>query len=460
MTKKWKQLGITLLLSICVTVGNACTSRVFAQGQDQDLNKPVRDKWALIVGISKFKNSNVPSLKFASKDALDFYNYLIKEGNFKPDHVRVLLDEQATRQRIMSELGNKFLHPLAKKDDLVVLYFSTHGSPAQLDGEGKNFLVAYDSEPDELWASGIEMQQILENVNSRIHADRALLVLDACHSGNINPNTKDGKGLYRAANIDPNAMTLGTGKMVLCSSSPEEASWESKRYQNGVFTRNLLEGLRAKGANTPMSDAFDVMCSNISNEVQEDRPGVRQTPALNSKWQGNGMILAVRPAAPQLIPQTVSDLLPPDSIAIMRGGKSGVGGQNNNVAFATRLSNAPSDQKTNLASPQKLVLTWKYFSNVENPDKAYTSACEAGDANFNNVEFLFNKAKINIQRQKWSAAEQQLKNALIDDPNRWDFYLARAYCYYKMKRNALAMSDLENAKFKNPTLPRDIEFGD
>jgi len=457
MGKNWKQLGITLLLSMCVTLGGACTSSVSAQ--ETDLNKPVRDKWALVVGISKFKNGNIPSLKFASKDALDFYNYLIKEGNFKPDHVRVLLDEQATRQRIMSELGNKFLHPLAKKDDMVVLYFSTHGSPAQLDGEGKNFLVAYDSEPDELWASGIEMQQILENINSRIHADRALLVLDACHSGNINPNTKDGKGLYRAANIDPSAMTLGTGKMVLCSSSPEEASWESKRYQNGVFTRNLLEGLRTKGANTAMSDAFDIMCSNISNEVQEDRPGVKQTPALNSKWQGNGMILAVRPSAPQLVPQTVSDLLPPDSIAIMRGGKHGVGGQNQNAAFTTSMSNAP-DQKNSIASPQKMVLSWKYFSNVENPDKAYTAACEAGDAHFNNVEFLFNKAKINIQRQKWSAAEQQLKNALIDDPNRWDFYLARAYCYFKMKRNGLAMSDLENAKFKNPTLPRDIEFGE
>ncbi len=456
MGKNWKQLGISLILSLCLTVIAGGDSRVFAQ--EQDFNKPVRDKWALIVGISKFKNSNIPSLKYASKDALDFYNYLIKEANFKPDHVRVLLDEQATRQRIMSELGNKFLAPLAKQDDLVVLYFSTHGSPAQSDIKGKNFLVAYDSEPDELWASGIEMQHVLDDINDRICAERALLVLDACHSGSIDPNKKDGKGLYRAANIDTSAMALGKGKMVLCSSSPDEASWESKRYQNGIFTKNLLDGLRSKGQDTPMSEAFDVMCSKISDEVQEDRPGVRQTPALNSKWQGNGMILAVRPSAPQAVPQTVSELLSPDSIAIMRGGRQGVGGQNANAAFTTSISN--STQKTNLASPQKLVLSWKYFSNVENPDKAYQSACEAGDAHFNNVEFLFNKAKINIQRQKWSAAEQQLKNALIDDPNRWDFYLARAYCYYKMKRNALAMSDLENAKFKNPTLPREIEFGE
>lgn len=456
MGKNWKQLGITLFLSLCL--GFAASSNSIVCAQEPELNKPIRDKWALVVGISKFKNGSIPTLKYASKDALDFYNYLVKEANFKPDHVRVLLDEQATRQRIMSELGNKFLAPLAKQDDLVVLYFSTHGSPAQLDVKGKNFLVAYDSEPDELWASGIEMQHVLDDINDRITAERALLVLDACHSGNINPNTKDGKGLYRAANIDTTAMPLGKGKMVLCSSSPDQASWESKRYQNGVFTKNLLEGLRCKGSNTPMSEAFDVMCSSISNEIQEDRPGVLQTPAMNSKWQGNGLILAARPAAPQTVPQTVSDLLPPDSIAIMRGGRHGVGGQNANTAFTTSMSN--SEQKTSLASPDKLVLSWKYFSNVENPDKAYQSACEAGDAHFNNVEFLFNKAKINIQRQKWSAAEQQLKNALVDDPNRWDFYLARAYCYYKMKRNGLAMSDLETAKFKNPTLTRNIEFGD
>src|SRR5262249_46174433 len=96
------------------------------------INKPVRDKWALLVGISNFEDAKVPHLKFGCKDAQDFYQYLIHEGNFAPDHVRILLDSQATQRRIMSELGSKYLARLAKPDDLIVVFFSTHGSPSQM----------------------------------------------------------------------------------------------------------------------------------------------------------------------------------------------------------------------------------------------------------------------------------------------------------------------------------------
>ncbi len=74
------------------------------------------------------------------------------EGNFAPDHIRLLLDEKATQRRIMSELGSKFLARLAKPDDLIFLFFSTHGSPSQMDIRGKNYIVAYDSEPEDLFA--------------------------------------------------------------------------------------------------------------------------------------------------------------------------------------------------------------------------------------------------------------------------------------------------------------------
>ncbi|MCA9804844.1 MAG: hypothetical protein KC777_22900, partial [Cyanobacteria bacterium HKST-UBA02] len=34
-------------------------------GETKVTNTPVRDKWALIVGISKFKNKDIPTLKYA-----------------------------------------------------------------------------------------------------------------------------------------------------------------------------------------------------------------------------------------------------------------------------------------------------------------------------------------------------------------------------------------------------------
>ncbi len=147
------------------------------------VNRPLSDKWALVVGISNFQNQEIPKLVYAAKDARDFAEYLIKDAGFSPDHVRLLVDEKATERRVMSELGNKFLARVARPDDLVVLYFSTHGSPAQMDLRGRNYIVAFDSDPQDLYATGIQMDQVLESIQSRVLSDRVLVLLDACHSG-------------------------------------------------------------------------------------------------------------------------------------------------------------------------------------------------------------------------------------------------------------------------------------
>ncbi|PWU01951.1 MAG: hypothetical protein C5B53_02255 [Candidatus Melainabacteria bacterium] len=275
-----------------------------------DVNKPIRDKWALIVGIGNFGSQEIPHLKYATKDARDLYNYLIHEANFAPDHVRLLLDEKATQRRIMSELGSKYLARLAKPDDLIFLFFSTHGSPSQMDIRGKNYIVAYDSDPEDLFATGIEMQKILESIQSRVLSDRVLLVLDACHSGGVNP---DAKGMTRIGNFDAEELAEGCGQMVICSSQPDQQSWESKRYQNGVFTKSLLDGLHKAGPKAPLSKAFGTMEQLVQDEVREDHPGARQTPIMHSKWNGNDLVLAVPASNPEKIPPTVASELEPDS---------------------------------------------------------------------------------------------------------------------------------------------------
>ncbi|MBX9694937.1 MAG: caspase family protein, partial [Cyanobacteria bacterium] len=200
-------------------------------GATQAVNRPVRDKWALIVGISDYQNKDIPRLKYASKDARDFRDYLVNEANFAPDHVRLLLNEQATQRRVLSELGTKFLARVAKPDDMVVLFFSSHGSPAQADIRGQNFIVASDTDPEDLYTTGIEMDKVVDSIKSRILSDRVLLVLDACHSGAVRTNSK---GLYYKGNFDAEQLAQGTGQLVICSSEPNQQSWESKRYENGI----------------------------------------------------------------------------------------------------------------------------------------------------------------------------------------------------------------------------------
>ena len=94
-----------------------------------DGNSVVKDKWALVIGISKFANPQY-NLKYAAKDAQDFYNYLVTDGNFKKDHVLLLLNENATRRNIMSAFGDKFLPAVCREGDMFTIYISTHGTPA------------------------------------------------------------------------------------------------------------------------------------------------------------------------------------------------------------------------------------------------------------------------------------------------------------------------------------------
>ncbi|MBS2004865.1 MAG: caspase family protein, partial [Cyanobacteria bacterium SZAS LIN-5] len=141
---------LVIILLLCVTnVGPA-----FAL-EDDAYNTPVADKWALIVGVSKFKNEKL-NLRWAAKDAQDFYQYLISKGQFAPDHVKLLTDEQATEKEIVSELGGKWLPHVAAPDDLVVIFISSHGSPAYMDTAGVNYILAHDSDPDDLYTTALE----------------------------------------------------------------------------------------------------------------------------------------------------------------------------------------------------------------------------------------------------------------------------------------------------------------
>jgi len=415
-------------------------------------SQPVHDKWAIVVGISKFEKPDVPGLKYSAKDARDFYDYLIKEANFAPDHVRLILDEKASRRRILSELDNMFLGRVARPDDLIVLFFSTHGSPAQLDKMGKNFIVAYDTEPKELFATGIEMQAITKDLKDRVDAKRVLLILDACHSGGT-----AAKGIHRVGNFDTEALSIGTGQMVICSSEPDEQSWESKRYNNGVFTRKLLEGLRSKGRETSIDEAFSAATNSVQDEVRQDYPGIRQTPVIRSKWSGEKLILAVKPTAAAPIPESIVFDLEPDSTkaAAIEVPK---------IAVVPPQLKPVSDAKTVRPGMSKATETLKlnvaYFSNAPDAHKAYEYACQALSTHHNDPEYAFRKAKVMIQLGKWGSAMQELKGVIVDNPNIAGYYLARAYCFHRMGQEGNAEADLETAKFKDVFLPDHIEFED
>lgn len=258
---------------------------------------PIEDKWALVVGVSDFAAPGV-SLKYSAKDATDFSQFLIKEANFAPDHVKLLVNKDATKERVLAEIGDKWLPRVAHPNDLVVIFISTHGSPSQMDQEGLNYLVMHNTDPESLYATGLQLQELATAIHQRVHSDRVVLIIDACHSGSANP----AKGIARTAgNVNTEILVQGTGQMVICSSEPQQVSWESKRYENSVFTHQLIEALRRADSKEPtLLDAFARMKDSVMSEVLNDRKEL-QTPVLKTKWQGKDLILSSPATKPRAV---------------------------------------------------------------------------------------------------------------------------------------------------------------
>ncbi|HNM48524.1 MAG TPA: tetratricopeptide repeat protein [Candidatus Obscuribacter sp.] len=248
----------------------------------------IGQKYALVIGISNFEDPSL-NLKYSAKDARDFCSYLTGPGNFKQENTRLLIDKEASLENIVDLIGDSWLPRVVKPDDLVVIYFSGHGSPAEMDVKGDNYLVVYNTKPNHLFATGLSMTKLLPMIKERVKTERVLLVFDACHSGAAREGAK---GLYRADNFDSQALAQGTGQMVICSSAPDQVSWESKQYPNGVFTRQLIDILAADGGTTPLSKIFLQLKDNVQAEVLRDRGRV-QTPEFKSAWNGNDLKLNI-----------------------------------------------------------------------------------------------------------------------------------------------------------------------
>lgn len=250
----------------------------------QSLSKrPVREKWALIIGISKYQEKGL-NLRYPAKDAKDFCNFLLTDGHFRRENVRMLLDEQATRRNILTLLADNWLPQVAKKDDLVVVYISSHGSASDLDAAGVNYLLSHDSELNSLYATAIPFP-LLSEIKARIPSDRVVFVVDACNSGAAITAKQDVMQVGSKGSKEPDAV-------LLMSSSPSQSSWESKRYENSVFTRRFIDTLKSQGAEARIGETFEQLKETVSEEVFKDR-GVKQIPSLKNRSGIDAPILAV-----------------------------------------------------------------------------------------------------------------------------------------------------------------------
>lgn len=234
----------------------------------------VGQKWALVVGISRFQpGRGAKPLRFAANDAEVFASVLRdpEVGRFPPENVFLLTDETATTGSIKARLNT--IARAAKPEDIVVVYFSTHGSPRAVDLKHVSYLYTYDTDAsgvDELFGTALPMVEVSSIVSTRCHAQRTVAIFDTCHSG----SGVDSRAL---SPDDLDRLREGAGRYVLSSCEPDQLSYEDAGH--GFFTASLIEQLRARKGCIRMNDLFANVRKDVSEKVRA-RLSREQTPVL------------------------------------------------------------------------------------------------------------------------------------------------------------------------------------
>lgn len=244
------------------------------------------DLYLISIGVSEYKSKEM-NLTYATKDAKDLtalFSGSTKYGNIIVD---TIFDRDMTVEKIMS-LKSKLAN--TKEDDQVILFIAGHGL---LDADLNYYLATHEIDFMNPSKKGLAYDQ-LEHVLDGIPARRKLLLMDACHSGEVDKEeiqlvakaekTEEGEiqfrsvgntqvqriGLENSFEMMKNLFTdlrKGSGTIVISSAGGGEYAMEGSEWKNGVFTYSLLKGLKDKKAD--LNKDGKIMASELQEYLQQ-----------------------------------------------------------------------------------------------------------------------------------------------------------------------------------------------
>ena len=201
---------------------------------------------ALVIGVDAYLDPAIPSLRHAVADALAMADQLAAPTGGGFDRVvRLTQPAQVTRERILAEI--KVLSTSTRRDDVVVLYFSGHGTLAVRDGgELAPYLLVGDSRTGDLESSALDLGAIRRFFSS-IPARRKALIVDACFNGEgksaVAPSAAE---LTEQLPLDQpftDVDGLGSGEALLFATTLGRPAREDDELGHGTYTHFLLQAL-------------------------------------------------------------------------------------------------------------------------------------------------------------------------------------------------------------------------
>lgn len=283
----WMWWCVLLMILLAGSAAKAQKTRgmsVYVPDPETRTDIPVyTDSWAILIGINSYRYVN--QLDYAVADANAMKDLLVGNFGFKPEHISVLTDENATGEKIKKALGDL---SSVGDDDRVIVFFAGHGGTIDLStGGAMGFLVPVDGKgktSSDLYSTGISMQTVKE-LSALIPAKHVLYLIDACYGGLAVSGTRalstEEKGFIRK-------ITTARAREILTAGGKGEQVMEKAEWGHSAFTHALLDGL-GKGLADLDNDGI-IRANELSDYVKRRVSMLtegRQSPQFRSDDEGD-----------------------------------------------------------------------------------------------------------------------------------------------------------------------------
>ncbi len=195
--------------------------------------------YLLAIGVSAYRSKDIPKLAFAAKDARDFAQAMQRQQGklYKTVETKIVTDEHATKDDILD--GLDWLGKQVTQHDVGMLFLSGHGAN---DSSLGFVYLPVDADLEKLKRTAVTMADISTTIRNM--AGKAVAFLDTCHSGSILGSGQ--KGLNDMSGVINELASAENGLVVFSSSTGRQFSLENASWNNGAFTKALVEGIDGK----------------------------------------------------------------------------------------------------------------------------------------------------------------------------------------------------------------------
>jgi hypothetical protein len=243
---------------------------------------------AIIIGISNYRESVIPKLPYAGRDAEIFAKYLENVGGIRRENIKILSDDRAARSDI-EEAVEEWLPLRATETSHVYFYYAGHGALDPTTGD--TYLVPYEGSPDSPATRMYPIKRLYEKLGT-LKVQNVTVFLDSCFSGGGRSIAVKGRPILiqsQAASAPPAMSSVS----VLAAAGANQVSSDYEKTHHGMFTYFLLKGMRgeadtSKDSWVDLAELFNyvrdnVRSTSVSELNREQTPTLTGGPDLETK---------------------------------------------------------------------------------------------------------------------------------------------------------------------------------